>query len=50
MIKIWGWEKKPRTMLRFLKSGDIFCFKYDDHTYCFGAYHVKGNLSYCGDI
>ena len=36
MIKIWGWEKKPRTMLRFLKIGDIFCFKYDDHTYRFG--------------
>lgn len=36
MIKIWGWEKKPRTMLRFLKIGGIFCFKYDDHTYCFG--------------
>ncbi len=36
MIKIWGWEKKPRTMLRFLKIGDIFCFKYDEHIYCFG--------------
>ena len=36
MIKIWGWEKKPRTMLRFLKIGDIFCFRYDDHSYRFG--------------
>lgn len=36
MIKIWGWEKKPRTMLRYIKIGDIFSFKYDDHTYRFG--------------
>ncbi|EAN2280869.1 phosphotriesterase, partial [Salmonella enterica] len=25
--KFWGWDKKPRTMLRFVKPGDIFCFK-----------------------
>ena len=36
MIKLWSWEKKPRTMLRYLKIGDIFCFRYDDHTYRFG--------------
>ena len=36
MIKIWGWEKKPRTMRRYIKIGDIFCFKYDDHSYRFG--------------
>lgn len=36
MIKLWGWDKKPRTMLRYIKIGDTFCFKYDDHTYCFG--------------
>ncbi len=22
-FKFWGWEKKPRTMLRFVKPGDI---------------------------
>jgi len=36
MIKIWGWDKKPRTMLRFIKPGDIFCFRFDENTYCFG--------------
>ena len=36
MIKIWGWEKKQRTLLRYIKIGDIFCFKYDEHTYRFG--------------
>ena len=41
MIKIWGWEKKPRTMLRYLKIGDIFCFQYDHHTYRFGRIMAK---------
>ena len=41
MIKLWGWDKKPRTMLRYIKLGDIFCFEYDDHTYCFGRIMAK---------
>ncbi len=41
MVKIWGWDKKPRTMLRYIKIGDIFCFKFDDHTYCFGRIIAK---------
>ena len=35
-IKIWGWDKKKRTMLRFIKSGDIFCFELEKQKYCFG--------------
>lgn len=35
-FKFWGWDKKPRTMLRFVKPGDIFCFKLDDKKYAFG--------------
>ena len=55
MIKIWGWEKKPRTMLRFLKIGDIFCFKYDDYTFCFGRimadvmFHIVEIFDYISD-
>ncbi|MBO5303747.1 MAG: immunity 26/phosphotriesterase HocA family protein [Lachnospiraceae bacterium] len=41
MTKIWGWDKKPRTMLRYIKLGDIFCFQYDDFTYCFGQIIAK---------
>ncbi len=26
-IKIWGWNKKKRTMIRYIKPGDIFCFE-----------------------
>ncbi|WP_051227894.1 Imm26 family immunity protein [Oceanospirillum beijerinckii] len=35
-IKIWGWGKKERTMLRFLKPGDIFCFLISDKTFSIG--------------
>lgn len=35
-FKLWGWDKKPRTMLRFVKPGDIFCFRLDKERYCFG--------------
>jgi len=35
-LKIWDWDKKPRTMLRFIKPGDIFCLKINEHQYRFG--------------
>ncbi len=35
-IKLWDWDKKPRTMKRYLGRGDIFCFVYDDNRFCFG--------------
>lgn len=35
-INIRGWNKKPRTMLRFIKIGDIFCFEYSDNKFAFG--------------
>lgn len=41
MIKIWSWEKKKRTMLRYIKAGDIFCFILNEETYCFGRIVAK---------
>ena len=35
-MKIWGWDKKPSTSKGRLKAGDLFCFPYDEQTYCFG--------------
>jgi len=35
-LVLWGWEKKKRTMLRYIKAGDVFCFQYDENTFCFG--------------
>lgn len=40
-LKIWGWDKKPRTMLRYLDAGMIFCFKFDDNNYRFGRLMTK---------
>lgn len=51
--KFWGWDKKPRTMLRFVKPGDIFCFKLDEDRYCFGriiTLITVGHLSELFDI
>lgn len=51
--KFWGWDKKPRTMLRFVKPGDIFCFKLDEDRYCFGriiTLMTVGHLSELFDI
>lgn len=51
--KFWGWDKKPRTMLRFVKPGDIFCFKLDEDRYCFGriiTLMIVGHLSELFDI
>lgn len=51
--KFWGWDKKPRTMLRFVKPGEIFCFKLDEDRYCFGriiTLMTVGHLSELFDI
>lgn len=51
--KFLGWDKKPRTMLRFVKPGDIFCFKLDEDRYCFGriiTLMTVGHLSELFDI
>lgn len=51
--KFWGWDKNPRTMLRFVKPGDIFCFKLDEDRYCFGriiTLMTVGHLSELFDI
>lgn len=40
-FKFWGWDNKPRTMLRFVKPGDIFCFKLEEDKFCFGRIMAK---------
>lgn len=49
-VKIWGWDKKKRTMLRFIKSGDIFCFPYDESKYCFGRIISKIMTGHVAEI
>lgn len=49
-IEIWGWDKKIRTMLRFIKSGDIFCFLFDDRFFCFGRIIAKVTTGHLAEI
>lgn len=35
-VDLWGWDKKKRTMIRFIKSGDVFCFRIRDDLYGYG--------------
>ncbi len=49
-IRIWGWDKKVRTMLRFIKPGDIFCFKFNNKSYCFGRIIVKVTTGHLVEI
>lgn len=49
-IRIWGWDKKERTMLRYLKSGDIFCFRTDEKSYCFGRIIAKVDAGHLTEI
>ena len=49
-FKLWGWDKKPRTMLRFIKAGDIFCFKLDEQRYCFGRIIIKFMVGHVAEL
>lgn len=40
-IKMWDWEKKKKTMKRFIKPGNIFCFQVNEKEYIFGRIIVK---------
>ncbi|HEI8503233.1 TPA: immunity 26/phosphotriesterase HocA family protein [Serratia marcescens] len=49
-LEFWGWEKKPRTMLRFIKPGDVFCFKLTDEKYGFGRIISKVSIGHSAEI
>ena len=49
-LEIWGWDKKPRTMLRYLDAGQIFCFKFDEDKYCFGRLMTKSGVGHIAEI
>jgi len=48
-IKYYGWDKKPRTMLRYIKPGDIFSFL-KDGTYRFGRIMTKNRLGHVAEL
>lgn len=49
-IKVWGWDKKERTMIRYIKNGDIFCFKLDETEYCFGRIIARTDVGHLAEI
>ncbi|MDV0597313.1 MULTISPECIES: immunity 26/phosphotriesterase HocA family protein [unclassified Enterobacter] len=49
-FKFWAWEKKPRTMLRYVKPGDIFCFKVDGGKYRFGRIMSLMSVGHIAEI
>lgn len=49
-IELWGWEKKPRTMLRYIKIGDIVCFEVDSTGTKFGYGQLIAKLNTGGFV
>ncbi|MFM0121516.1 MULTISPECIES: immunity 26/phosphotriesterase HocA family protein [unclassified Paraburkholderia] len=49
-LKIHGWGKKERTMIRFINSGDIFCFKLNNGKYGFGRIISKVSIGHTAEI
>ena len=49
-IELWGWENKPRTMLRYIKVGDIVCFEIDKTGTKFGYGQLISKLKTGGFV
>lgn len=49
-IKFWGWNKKKRTAIRFIKPGDIFCFQLNEDRYCFGRIISKTLVGHVAEV
>jgi hypothetical protein len=49
-IKFVGWDKKPRTVLRSIKPGDIFAFVRRSGGFCFGRVMTKVSIGIVAEI
>lgn len=49
-FKLFGWEKKPITVLRSIKPGDVFCFEVSKGRYCFGRIIAKVSVGHTAEI
>lgn len=50
MITLWSWDKKRRTMLRFIRPGDLFCLQLDDGRFAFGRIMAKSMVGHIAEI
>lgn len=49
-FELWGWDKKPRTLLRYIDAGQIFCFKLEDNKFCFGRIMTYNNVGHIAEF
>ncbi len=49
-IHIWGWDNAPPHLQKNLYVGRIFCFKFNENTYCFGRIMTKALVGYIAEI
>nr|WP_314613758.1 Imm26 family immunity protein [uncultured Pseudomonas sp.] len=49
-LKIFDWNKKIKTKLRNIKSGDIFCFELSGHKYGVGRIMTQNSLGHVAEI
>ncbi|BDR57638.1 hypothetical protein XA3_00790 [Xylocopilactobacillus apicola] len=49
-FKFRDWRKKPRTMLRFIKPGDIFSFQIEDNLFGFGQIIADSMMGHSAEI
>lgn len=49
-LKILGWDKKPKTLYRYIKEGDIFSFQIKIDLFVFGRILSKNPLGVSTEI
>ena len=49
-LKILGWDKKPKTLYRYIKEGDIFAFQIKIDLFGFGRILAKNPLGVSAEI
>ncbi|HGY9627736.1 TPA: Imm26 family immunity protein [Pseudomonas putida] len=49
-LKTYDWDKRNRTSLRSIKSGDIFCFALSDQKYGVGRIMTQNSLGHVAEI
>ena len=49
-LKILGWNKKPKTLYRYIKEGDIFAFQIKVDLFDFGRILAKNPLGVSAEI
>jgi len=47
---IWGWSRNPKTKLKNIKAGDVFCFTQDTGRYYFGRIISKIITGHAAEI